>query len=72
MREGSREIREWAREEFGHAELGDPRRTDRLVRMAAALAEMVSENEISESRALELAHAYLHDTAVKLYGGRVH
>jgi hypothetical protein len=33
---------------------------------------MVSENEISESRALELAHAYLHDTAVKLYNGRVH
>jgi hypothetical protein len=40
--------------------------------LAAALAEMVSENEISESRALELAHAYLHDTAVKLYNGRVH
>jgi len=40
--------------------------------LAAALAEMVSEGEISESRALELAHAYLHDTAVKLYEGRVH
>lgn len=40
--------------------------------LAAALAEMISENEISEARALELAHAYLHDTAVKLYGGRVH
>ena len=40
--------------------------------LAAALAEMVSENEITEARALELAHAYLHDTAVKLYGGRVH
>lgn len=40
--------------------------------LAAALAEMVSENEISEARALELAHAYLHDTAVKLYHGRVH
>ena len=35
--------------------------------LAAALAEMVSENEITEARALELAHAYLHDTAVKLY-----
>jgi len=35
--------------------------------LAAALAEMVSENEVSEPRALELAHAYLHDTAVKLY-----
>jgi uncharacterized protein len=40
--------------------------------LAAALAEMISEGEISEARALEMAHAYLHDTAVKLYGGRVH
>ncbi len=40
--------------------------------LAAALAEMISENEITEARALELAHAYLHDTAVKLYGDRVH
>jgi hypothetical protein len=40
--------------------------------LAAALAEMISEGEINESRALELAHAYLHDTAVKLYDGRVH
>jgi hypothetical protein len=40
--------------------------------LAAALAEMISEGEINEARALELAHAYLHDTAVKLYGGRVH
>jgi uncharacterized protein len=40
--------------------------------LAAALAEMISENEISEARALELAHGYLHDNAVKLYAGRVH
>ncbi|MGC2822190.1 MAG: amidohydrolase family protein [Candidatus Sulfotelmatobacter sp.] len=40
--------------------------------LAAALAEMISENEITEERALELAHGYLHDNAVKLYGGRVH
>src|SRR3984885_1527672 len=40
--------------------------------LAAALAEMISENEISDARALELAHGYLHDNAVKLYGGRVH
>lgn len=39
--------------------------------LAAALAEMISEGEITEARALELAHAYLHDTAVKLYAGRV-
>jgi uncharacterized protein len=40
--------------------------------LAAALAEMVSENEITEARALEMAHAYLHDTAAKLYPGKVH
>ena len=33
------DARIWAYEEFGHAELGDPRRTARLVHMAAALAE---------------------------------
>jgi hypothetical protein len=40
--------------------------------LAAALAEMISENEITETRALELANAYLHDNAVKLYGDQVH
>ncbi|MGA8430819.1 MAG: amidohydrolase family protein [Candidatus Sulfotelmatobacter sp.] len=40
--------------------------------LAAALAEMVSQDEITEARALELAHGYLHDNAVKLYEGRVH
>jgi uncharacterized protein len=39
--------------------------------LAAALAEMISENEITETRALELAHGYLHDNAVKLYGDKV-
>jgi hypothetical protein len=29
---------QWAREEFGHAELGDRRRVERLVRMAASVA----------------------------------
>jgi len=40
--------------------------------LAAALAEMISEGEINETRALELAHGYLHDNAVNLYEGRVH
>jgi hypothetical protein len=40
--------------------------------LAAALAEAISENEITDARALEPAHAYLHDTAVNLYGGRGH
>ena len=40
--------------------------------LAAALAEMVSENEVSEPQALQLAHGYLHDNAVGIYEGRVH
>jgi uncharacterized protein len=40
--------------------------------LAAALAEMVSMGELAEANALELAHGYLHDNAVKLYGGKVH
>ena len=40
--------------------------------LAAALAEMVALGEVSEAKALEMAHAYLHDTAVSLYSGKVH
>jgi uncharacterized protein len=40
--------------------------------LAAALAEMVSEGEVTEMQALQMAHAYLHDNAVKLYPGLVH
>ncbi len=36
------------------------------------LAEMVATGEVSEAKALEMAHAYLHDTAVSLYPGKVH
>lgn len=35
--------------------------------LAAALAEMVSEKEITETQAIQMAHAYLHDTAAKIY-----
>jgi len=35
--------------------------------LAAALAEMVATNEITETKALELARAYFHDTALSLY-----
>jgi len=37
--------------------------------IAAALAELISEGAFSEEKALELARMYLHDNAVKLYGG---
>jgi len=40
--------------------------------LAAALAEMVSEHEVTEDKALEMARAFLHDTAVSLYPGKVH
>jgi hypothetical protein len=40
--------------------------------LAAALAEMISMGEISEAKALEMAKAYLHDTATSLYPGKVH
>jgi hypothetical protein len=36
--------------------------------LAGALAEMIACGEIDEKRALEFAHAYLHDTAAKVYG----
>jgi hypothetical protein len=40
--------------------------------LAAALAEMVSMKEVNEAQAIDLAHGYLHDNAVKLYPGKVH
>ncbi|HXY07459.1 MAG TPA: amidohydrolase family protein [Terriglobales bacterium] len=40
--------------------------------LAAALAEMISEKEVSEAQALALAHGYLHDNAVGIYQGKVH
>src|SRR5207253_7758559 len=35
--------------------------------LAAALAEMVSAGEVSEAKALQMAHAYLHDTTAGIY-----
>lgn len=40
--------------------------------LAAALAEMVSMGELSEPKALEMAKAFLHDTATGIYEGKVH
>jgi uncharacterized protein len=36
--------------------------------LAGALAELVEEHALTESKAMELARNYLHDTAVRLYG----
>ena len=38
--------------------------------LAAALAEMISEGEVNEAQALQLAHGYLHDNAVGIYRGK--
>src|ERR1700730_7869339 len=38
--------------------------------VAEALAELVAENAITEAKALELAHMYLHDNAAKIYGDK--
>jgi hypothetical protein len=38
--------------------------------VAQALAELVAENAITEKKALELAHLYLHDNAATLYGDK--
>jgi len=35
--------------------------------LAAALAEMVASNEVTEDKALEIARGYLHDNALSLY-----
>jgi uncharacterized protein len=40
--------------------------------LAAALAEMVSSGEITDAKAIEMAHAFLHDTAVSLYPSLSH
>jgi len=40
--------------------------------LAAALAEMISMGEVSEAKAMEMAHGYLHDNAVGIYEGKVH
>jgi uncharacterized protein len=40
--------------------------------LAAALAEMIAMGEVNEAKALDMARAYLHDTAVSLYPGKVH
>lgn len=35
--------------------------------LAAALAEMIADGEVTEARALELARGCLHDNAARLY-----
>jgi predicted TIM-barrel fold metal-dependent hydrolase len=44
--------------------------TSSRMALAAALAEMVATGEITESRAVEYAHGYLHDNAARLYTRR--
>lgn len=40
---------EWAKEQFGHAKLGDPRRTARLVKMVSDLAQHPGKSVVKSS-----------------------
>ncbi len=40
--------------------------------LAAALAQMVLHGEVTEARALEFAHGYLHDNAARIYAQPMH
>ena len=40
--------------------------------LAAALAEMISMDEVTEAQALDMARGYLHDNAMKIYEGKLH
>ncbi|ENK1256718.1 transposase, partial [Vibrio vulnificus] len=40
---------DWAEEQFGHAKLGDPRRTARLVKMASDLAQHPGKSVVKSS-----------------------
>ncbi len=40
---------DWAEEQFGHARLGDPRRTARLVKMASDLAQHPGKSVVKSS-----------------------
>ncbi|MEF2508706.1 transposase DNA-binding-containing protein, partial [Vibrio mimicus] len=41
--------KEWAKEQFGHAKLGDPRRTARLVKLASDLAQHPGKSVVKSS-----------------------
>jgi Transposase DNA-binding/Transposase DDE domain len=61
-------VRSWAEEEFGQAELGDARRTSRLVAFAAAVAARPAgtvTKALSSSAAREGAFRLLENTAVR-------
>jgi hypothetical protein len=65
-----RAAREWAYEEVGHAELGDTRRTARLVRMLATIAEPASAWQHRRVGAAHIEHRSRRGEIARNHGER--
>jgi len=62
------DAKEWARETFGEVELGDPRRRDRVVQVAAAMAEdpaATLPTQMGDPSALHAAYRMLNHEAIR-------
>src|ERR1700738_2789036 len=62
------DAKEWAVETFGEVELGDPRRRDRLVQIAAAMAEDPAASlptQMGDPTALHAAHRFFLNDAIR-------
>ena len=63
------DAKEWAIETFGEVELGDPRRSDRVVQVAAAMAEdpaATLPTQMGDPSALHAAYRLLNNEAISL------
>ncbi len=61
------DAKEWARETFGEVELGDPRRGDRVVQVAAAMAENPAASlptQMGDRSTLQAAHRLFINEAI--------
>jgi len=61
------DAKEWAAETFGEVELGDPRRRDRMVQIAAAMAEKPGASlpeQMGDPSALQAAHRFFMNEAI--------
>ena len=58
----------WANTLFAHAELNDPRRTRRLVRISASLAQNVGQSIMQSARSpadMEAAYRFMRNSAIR-------
>jgi len=61
------DAKKWAVETFGEVELGDPRRRDRVVQIAAAMAEKPVASlpeQMGDPSALQAAHRFFMNEAI--------